>query len=334
MGLVTVRISGEGFEEINPDTLRLVGPEPEGYVTGPPSMARVGPYSVVAKFLKSEAIGIIPEPQRGVSYEIQVISQLNGGSDFDPPLIATIVVVGKKSLAGDLSLVIRPKKWNIAWGNGDDSESVVTARISGEGFKDINPDTVEMDYPVGTLGPIFPIPLSYEFGGVSFVIKFTQSDAISLIPDPKRGDTYEIHVRGNLTDAIATPFDLTFWITISGKKSGKGPLTLEIKPKKWNMAWAENGDGEVTARIKGEDFDKIDTAQPIQMRGPFGTPINRIGTELAGFSFIAKFSQSQAITLIPVPPEENKYEIFVSFYLTGGTSHELSYWVSIKGKKK
>jgi hypothetical protein len=138
-------------------------------------------------------------------------------------------------------------------------------------------------------------------------------------------------VTGELTDS--TPFNLTFWITISGKKSGEGLLTLVIKPKKWNMAWADDGDGEVTARIKGEDFDKIDTTQPIQMRGPSGTPINRIGTELAGFSFIAKFSQSQAIALIPVPPE-NKYEIFVGFYLTDGTYRELSYWVSIKGKKK
>ncbi len=215
MGLVTVRISGEGFEEINPETLRMVGPE--GAETGAPSMARVGPYSVVAKFLKSEAIGIIPDPQRGVSYEIQVISQLNGGSDFDPPLIATIVVVGKKSLAGDLSLVIQPKKWNIAWGNndnnGDDSENVVTARISGDGFQDINPASVQMAYPDGGMPPISPIPDSYEFGGVSFVIKFNQSDAISLILDPKRGDTHLIHVTGNLTDS--TPFDLTYLITIS-----------------------------------------------------------------------------------------------------------------------
>lgn len=331
MGLVTVRISGEGFEEIDPDTLWLVGPE--GAVTGPPSKAQVGPYSVVAKFLKSEAIGIIPEPQRGVPYDIQVMGQFNNGIEFGP-LIAEIIVVGKKYLAGDLSLVIRPKKWNIAWGNdeGDnDGENVVTARISGEGFQDIDPATVQMAYPEGGLPPISPIPDSYEFGGVSFVIKFNQSDAIGLIPDPKRGDPHVIHVTGNLSGG--TPFDVWDTITISGKKSGEGLLTLEIKPNKWNMSWADDGDGEVTARIKGEDFDKIDLLQPIQMRGPAGTPINTTGTELAGFSFIAKFSQSQAITLIPVPPE-NEYEIFVSFYLTDGTFHEPSDWVSIKGKKK
>jgi hypothetical protein len=334
MGLVTVRISGEGFEEINPDTLWLVGPE--GAVTGPPSKAKVGPYSVVAKFLKSEAIGIILEPQRGVSYDIQVMGQFNDETDLDLP-IAEIIVVGKKYLAGDLSLVIRPKKWNIAWGNdddnGDDSENVVTARISGERFQEIDPASVQMAYPDGGMPPISPIPGSYEFGGVSFVIKFNQSDAIGLIPDPKRGDPpHLIHVSGEFTDL--TPFDVTYSITISGKKSGEGRLTLEIKPNTWNMAWAADGDGEVTARIKGEDFDKIDTLQPIQMRGPAGTPINPIGTELAGFSFIAKFSQSQAIALIPDSPE-NKYDIFVSFYLTDEIiERELSDEVFIKGKKK
>jgi hypothetical protein len=331
MGLVTVRISGERFEEINPETLRLVGPE--GAETGAPSKAQVGPFSFVAKFLKSEAIGIIPEPQRGVPYEIQVIGQFNDGTEFGPLIPNTnIFIVGKKSLAGILSLVIRPKKWNIAWGNGDDSESVVTARISGERFKDINPDSVEMDYPDGGLDPIPPIPLSYEFGGVSFVIKFTQSDAISLIPDPKRGDPYEIHVRGSLTDT--TPFDLTFWITISGKKSGKGPLTLVIKPKKWNMTWADDGDGEVTARIKGENFDDID-AETVRMVGPGGASLEASSTEVGGFSFIAKFRQSAAFGLIPTPQPGTLYTIHVIGILDDGvTPFDCDDSITVKGKNK
>jgi len=201
MGLVTVSINGEGFEEIDPETLRMVGPE--GAETGAPSKAQVGPYSFAAKFLKSETIGIIPEPQIGISYDIQVIGQFKDGAEFDPQ-IANIIVVGKKYLAGDLSLVIRPKKWNIAWGNdeGDnDGENVVTARISGEGFQDIEPTTVQMAYLYpdgGLLSIISPIPDSYEFGGVSFVIKFNQSDAIGLILDPKRGDNCTILVTGDL----------------------------------------------------------------------------------------------------------------------------------------
>ena len=337
-GLVTVRIFGEGLEAVDASSVRMVGPE--GDETGEPAMSEIGPFFVMAKFMKNEAIGIIPEPKPGETYEIQI----TWGSDLGPEatngLPCSIRVVGKEYEDGDLTLEIRPEKWNLAWANvsdeddGDDGEDVVTARIGGEGFNNIDPDTIRMDYPGGGLGPISPIPNSYEFGGVSFVIKFTQSEAISLIPDPKRGDTYQILITGELTDGTTTtPFALTDTIEIIGKKSGEGPLSLEIRPDRWNPAWANSdADEEITARISGEDFDKIDTTQPIKMRGPVGTPIDPIGTELAGFSFIAKFSQRQAIALIPDPPQMEKYEIFVSFYLTDGTSHELSCWVFIKGK--
>lgn len=87
------------------------------------------------------------------------------------------------------------------------------------------------------------------------------------------------------------------------------------------------------ARITGEDFDDIDTAMPILMSGPVGSPISPISTEFAGFSFIAKFSQSQAILLIPNPPQQPSYNISVSFYLTDGTQqHVLSCSVPVKGK--
>lgn len=159
-----------------------------------------------------------------------------------------------------------------------------------------------------------------------------QIDAISLIPGPKRGDVCETFVTGNFTEG--TPFELTDTITISGKKSGEHPLTLEMKPSRWNLSWAkgDDGDGEVTARIAGEDFDKIDLTQPIKMSGPVETPIDPIGSEMAGFSFIAKFSQSQAITLVPNPPLQNSCNIAASSCLPDGTHHVLSCSVPIKGK--
>jgi hypothetical protein len=228
--------------------------------------------------------------------------------------------------------VIRPKKWNIAWGNGDDSESVVTARISGEGFQDIDPASVQMAYPDGLLPSISPIPGSYEFGGVSFVIKFNQSDAIGLILDPKRGDTHLIHVTGNLT-TDPTPFDLPYLITISGKKSGEGILTLEIKPKKWNMAWAENGDGEVTARIKGAGFEDV-VFSSLWMVGPGGS-VQPDDYEIGGFTYIAKFSQSKAISIIPDAKNGDSHPILVNGSLSDGTTtFSLPYTITIKGKKK
>ena len=89
----------------------------------------------------------------------------------------------------------------------------------------------------------------------------------------------------------------------------------------------------MTARITGEDFDDIDTTKDILMSGPVGTPISPFSTEFGGFAFIAKFSQIQAIALIPNPPLENSYDISVSFYLDDGTQHVVSCSVPVKGEK-
>jgi hypothetical protein len=230
-----------------------------------------------------------------------------------------------------LKVEIRPDTWNIDWVN---SLAEVTARFSGEGFEDIDPSTLQMSCgscsEPGELVEIGP-PFVWEVGGVSSVAKFLQSEAIRLLADPKRDETYTI----NVTGAMNSGAPLSDKITIVGKKSGEGELSLEIKPEQWNMAWANNDDGgggEVTARITGEDFDDIDTAMAILMSGPAGTPISPIGTEFGGFFFIAKFSQSQAIALIPNPPQQPSYNITVSFYITDGTQHVLSCSVPIKTK--
>ena len=218
-----------------------------------------------------------------------------------------------------------------------DSLDEVTARFSGEGFEDIDPSTLRMTCgscsEPGELVEIGP-PFVWEVGGVSSVAKFLQSEAIRLLADPKRDDTYTINVTGAMYGGAPLEENLSDEITIVGKKSGEGLLSLEIKPKQWNMAWAngDDGDGEVTARITGEDFGDIDTAMPILMSGEVDPPILPISTEFGGFFFIAKFSQSQAIALIPNPPQKPSYDISVSFYLTDGTQRLLSCSVPVKGK--
>lgn len=325
-GGVHARINGPGFDEIDCATIQMVGPEGAMVI---PYKCEVGGVYFKAWFYKNEVIGIISDPQRGIPYEIQITGTFNDGSSFTETftLTDTITIVGEKSADTDLSLEIKPKKWNIAW---VESEDEVSAHISGEGFADIVLEHLQMScascLEPGELDVVWSF--EEELGGVSYIAKFLQSEAIRLLKDPKRGELYEIQVTGSfgvLTDTI----------TIVGKKSGEGELTLEIKPDKWNMAWA-NGDedGEVTARIKGEDFDKIDPLSVVMSGLLGGGPITPIDTEVAGFTFIAKFSQSQAITLIPDPPTESNYEIHVTVTLIDGiTSFDLPYWITIKGKK-
>jgi len=125
---------------------------------------------------------------------------------------------------------------------------------------------------------------------------------------------------------------------IANQETGKKGVEAE------NFSWhnrlsqptkSHHGKKEIGRDVDTEEDQGLGVQiQPFQMRGPAGTPITPISTELAGFSFIAKFSQRQAITLIPNPPGQEKYQISVSFYLKDGTFHELSCWITLRGKKK
>ncbi len=352
-GLVTLRIRGESFMDINPETLRmscgscLVMTDPAAIL---PVRWRFGTYSLTAKFNKADAMGLIDGPQRGETYEMLIsfsmMEDLDGGLASDgngedgPDVIIPfmITILGKKSLPSDLYLVIRPKKWNKAWANGDDDngmddDDLITARISGEGFEDIVPGSLLMSYgtcedpPSDTIAPYFE-----ELGGISYVGKFEKSEAIALIEDPRRGDMHPIRVTGQLEGGET--FCLSTMILIVGKKSGEGPLTLAIRPKNWNMAWLDSDEeGEVTARIKGMDFEKIDPGT-VQLVGPEGA-ISPQSTEFAGFAFMAKFMQSAAIGLIPNPPTQKRYELSITGAFTDGTPlpGTLTFSVNVKAKK-
>ncbi len=106
-----------------------------------------------------------------------------------------------------LQVEIQPDKWNVAWTN---STEEVNAMISGEGFNTIVASTVKMVGPAGEI-----TPYTHEVGGVYFIAKFYQSEAIKIISNPKAGESYEIRVTGKLGDGSS--FNLKDTITIVGK---------------------------------------------------------------------------------------------------------------------
>ncbi len=182
---VIAKISGEGFDRIDDDSVRMLGPEGEGIE---PYECDVGDRFFIAKFYQNDAISLIPDPKRGETHTIYVTGTVwdNGGT-FE--LNADIIIVGEKP-AGELSLEIRPDRWNTAWSN---SEGVVLAMFSGEGFDEISCDSVEMSRENG--GSISPHTCSLSDS--RFIVKFKQKEVIDLIPaDAGRGDTYDITVSG------------------------------------------------------------------------------------------------------------------------------------------
>lgn len=213
-GLVTVWVFGPGFEAIDPATLRMVGPG--GDKTGEPVFSQTGPFFAMAKFSKSEAIGIIPNPVPGQTYDIQVIWGNGNGSKTDAGLSYPITILGNRWVSGELKLEIRPDKWNLAWANAKntgDGDDVVTARISGEDFDQINATTVRMEGPAATQ----ITPITTEMTGVCFQAKFDQKDAIKLIPNPSADSKYQIWVRFALKNG--TSYQLSASVTVIGKKN-------------------------------------------------------------------------------------------------------------------
>ena len=222
-----------------------------------------------------------------------------------------------------LQVEIQPSNWNLNWENNEDE---VIAKISGDGYDQINPDTVQMGSPDGSISIE-----SYEedVGGVFFIAKFHQNEAITLIADPQSGESYDIHIIGEFDDG--EPFDLLDTITIVGNGPDMGELSLDIRPDHWNAAWTDSTD-EVNAMISGDRYDSINHST-VEMIGPDGATISPYTYEVGGVYYIAKFYQNEAITLIADPQSGESHDILVIGEFDDGESFELSDTITIVGKE-
>jgi hypothetical protein len=224
----------------------------------------------------------------------------------------------------DLKLEIRPKKWNIDWVNSVDEGH---ARIYGAGF-----DTITSVVITGPTG-IGILVTRTEIGGVYYKAFFNQSEAIAAIPDPARGDFHEITVA--VTHGTGTE-NLTYSIEIVGAKSDpeepEEDLALDINPQKWNTNWNKSN-GYVTARFRGEGFDRIVTGTTL-MSYNGGTPISPFRDSISGDSYSAKFYKKDAIALFTEPKKGDFFTVDVTVHLDGGTTLTLPYTIEIIGSKK
>ncbi|MBN1222362.1 MAG: hypothetical protein JXB23_03885 [Candidatus Aminicenantes bacterium] len=202
---VQAKISGDGFDTIDPESVIIIGPN--GTITHTDFNYEIGGTFFKAFFSQQQAIALLVNPQRGDSVEIQVTGT-NDAGNFD--LSDIISVVGKKAEEDteELSVKIKPDKWNTNWTN---SKGHVTVQVRGDGFLDILPETVRMSYGLNEI-----IPVKYAFAGNHFAAEFAKKDAIGLFTDPKRGDTYEIIISGEITGL--GPKSGTYVIEIEGKK--------------------------------------------------------------------------------------------------------------------
>lgn len=235
-----------------------------------------------------------------------------------------------ENLADDLQVWIRPRKWNVAW---EKSEGLVAARFKGTGFTEIAAETLRL---VGPEGDTTNAPVRIHLGEFSLRVKFLKSEAIAIIPDPKRGDTYEIKISGQYLGGSQIE-NLADTVFILGRKPEEQNLSMKVSPKNWNLAWLRKSDeeaGMITVQIKGKGFDDIVVGSVILQGPDQGIGITTAATELTDNSLMVKFLQNKAVGLIPDPQPKTSYPIFIRGGFTGGDTFELSENITVKGKIK
>lgn len=201
-GRVIVKISGEGFDNIDPESVKMIGPE-GGEVT--PFKSLLGGSLFRPRFYKKEVITLIPELNKGDKHEIQITGNFKDGGSF---ILKDWIYIGKKGNV-DLSARVIPKNWKLNW---TESAKPVKVKIKGTGFDTVVPGSLVI---AGGGGEIVPYTTSLKDN--YFDALFYQKDAIGLFPDAESGDKVEIQVKGSLDNGDTFSFD--FNIKIRGKKN-------------------------------------------------------------------------------------------------------------------
>ncbi|MDH4220228.1 MAG: hypothetical protein OEW23_15830 [Candidatus Aminicenantes bacterium] len=186
---VIAKISGVGYDQITPGSVKLVSPENQTEIYDiEPFDECIGGTYFIAKFLQSEAIGLITDPISGKNYIIRVEYKFESE---DKPLYLQdeIEIVGKLPKdTEELAIQLNPTKWNINW---DKSSGTVMVKIWVEGYDQIDPSKVMM---IGPDGINMITPSGSNQTDDHLIVKFSKQKAISIIPEPKPGDEHKIRI--------------------------------------------------------------------------------------------------------------------------------------------
>jgi len=243
-----------------------------------------------------------------------------------------------KKFTGALQVQIQPKKWNLNWVDSEiNSEDVVIAKISGDGYDQITLGSVKLVSPLGSPEVHEIASWDEDVGGTYFIAKFHQSDAIGIINDPMPGMDYDIRVEYELKDETLYLQD---GIEIVGKMPRDSEeLSLQVNPTKWNTNW-EKSSGTVMVKFWGEGYDQVNPAT-VMMVGPDDPDgpddvdvITPSAWNLTDDHLIVKFSKMDAFSIIPNPTPGVKYVIRITDDPSGLGTFSFEYGIEIVGSKK
>ncbi len=215
---VQAKISGDGHDTIQVESVKIYGPDGMLMIENAYLEFDVGGTYFKAKFPQKRAIALIDGPLTGMEYDITVKGTY-GESKLSFELTDTIEIVGKMPKDSEvLSIQVNPKKWNTNWEN---SSGTVMVKFWGDDYDQIDPESIVMTGPEDLDGPDDVdeiVPVAWNLADAQLIVKFSKSDALSIIPDPPtNGDRHTIFITGNLLNGSG-PFSFESAIEILGPK--------------------------------------------------------------------------------------------------------------------
>ncbi len=203
-GWVKGFITGEGIENIDLTSIELAGDN--GSVSPlAASQAALNGDHIEARFDKSQVIGLLLNPAPGTSHTLTVTFTDTAGTEtYSLTAVITIEDDDDDDIdPSNLTLDISPSNWNT---NYPKSNGSIQAFIRGEGFDNIDLNSLEL---VGAAGSLAPSGVSREGNHVK--AQFAKNEVLGILNNPTSGTSHTVKV------------------TFSGQTGGSFELSAQVR---------------------------------------------------------------------------------------------------------
>jgi hypothetical protein len=307
-GTVSALIRGEGFEDVDLDSIVLVGTDPEAEPLAPTRVDRQGNH-VRAFFAQSESFATLDDPQPGETHTVTIELTVEG-----EPLVLTddARIVGPGEPSGDASIDLekategqdadRPPGPSIPVGDPVSWTYVVTntGEVPLTEVTVTDDQGVDVDCPADALEP--GESMTCTGSGVAEEGQYRNvGTAVGVTPDGDDGEDEDPSHYFGEEEEEPEPVD----------------LTVEMQPASWNTNWTRSA-GTVSAFIRGSGFASIDLDSIVLIgTDPGADPLAPTRVDRQGNHVRAFFAQSEAIAVLETPQPGEVHTLTVELTVAG-----------------
>jgi len=310
-GTVSALIRGQGFEDVDLDSIVLIGTDPAADPLPPTRVDRRGDH-VRAFFAQSAAIGTLDDPQPGEVHEVTIeltvdgepftltdSVEIVGPGEPPPPAGEASIDIEKATEGEDADLppgpsipVGDPVTWTYVVTNTGEVPLTEVTVTDDEG--------VDVDCPADALEP--GESMTCTGSGIAEEGQYRNVGAAEAVaPD---GEEVEDE-------------DPSHYFGEEEEEPGPVELTAVMQPDAWNTNWSRSA-GTVSAFIRGSGFEDIDLDSIVLIgTDPGADPLEPSRASRQGNHVRAFFAQSDAIAILDTPAPGEVHTLTVELTVAG-----------------